>query len=65
MAKTVIPRIVPVTKRRALAGKIDCKTTAANAPIVMIITTTGNPTTKKETVRVKVQSRKLLTIPIT
>lgn len=62
IATAVAPKMLPVTNRIALAGNIDCKMIAAKTPTVIKTTTTGKPTTKKHTVRVNVQSRKLLAI---
>ncbi len=53
-------KILPDTNTIALAGKIDCKIMDAKTPTVIIITTTGKPTTKKQTVKVNAQMRKLL-----
>jgi hypothetical protein len=41
-------------------GRTDCKTTVAKTPTVAIKTTNGKPTTNQQTVRVNVQTRKLL-----
>jgi len=49
IAMVVPPKMLPVTKRIALAGRMDCRTTAPKTPTVIITTTTGNPTTKKQT----------------
>jgi hypothetical protein len=59
-ARILAPTKLPMTNKTALTGSTDCKITVAKTPIVAIKTTKGKPTTKKQTVRVKLQTKKLL-----
>ena len=61
-AKTLNPIKLPATTKTALTGITDCKTIESKKATVAIKTTNGKPTTNKQTVSVKVQIKKLLSM---
>jgi hypothetical protein len=61
-AKTLNAIKLPATSKTALIGIIDCRTIDNKEATVAIKTTNGKPTTNKQTVSVKLQIKKLLSI---